>query len=150
MIFGKPQRYTLRPMPWSFSAEVGLRDSFYGAMDRVKAGVESGAMQLFRVCGESWLVTQIFGKMLFIWCYQGKQVAQLIDKLRVLAWHNGLTHVSFYTHHVGIARALRERGVYCVLPQPPDLKGAVQYAVEASPMPETHATDVTIEATHEQ
>lgn len=126
---GRPIPFTFVKCSWCKGAETGLRDTFYGNMESVRDGVRSGKMELFRVNGDSWLVTEIMGGMLFIWCYQGRGLVQMVDRLRMLAKHNGMQCVSFYTPHKAALRALRR---FDPRPLSVSAEGHIQYEIDCA------------------
>ncbi len=126
--------FTFWRVPWNTRAERELADTWYGPEGKAKVvtGVQSGAMDLYRVNGDSWMVVQsLFGKkMLFIWCYQGRRLVQLIDALLPICLAQGVEQISFFTFHVGVIRALRRYSVYGF---PTRIAGECQYVIDVRP-----------------
>jgi hypothetical protein len=96
--------YTVVKTAWCAEAREALRGTFYTDGEEIAEGVRSGRMELFRVNDDSWAVTEIMRGMLFIWCYAGRGSNQFVDRMRIVAKHNGLQQVSFFSHHKGAAR----------------------------------------------
>ena len=119
--------YTIVKATWCDEARQALRDTFYTDGEEIAEGVRSGRMELFRVNGHSWAVTEIMRGMLFIWCYAGRGSNQFVDRMRVVAKANGLQQVSFFSHHKGAARLWKRFNPRMLQTQAP---GEVQYVFE--------------------
>lgn len=131
MIYGTPGHFTFQKMEWCEAARNGLRDTYFDNEQMIVDGVKSGRMELFLVNDNAWLVTEIMHGMLFIWCYQthgrGSTLVQLIDKLKIVARHNKLTQISFFTRLHAALRALRR---YHPTALPTKVQGETQYVIE--------------------
>jgi hypothetical protein len=121
--------------PWSEEARIGLRDTFFTAETRMREGVASGKMELFRVFAEShapgkqlgFLIIERMRGMLFIWCYQGTGVVCLIHQLREYARQNGFEQLSFFTRHRAVIRVLRRYRPREYMKHAPD---EIQYVID--------------------
>jgi hypothetical protein len=98
------RQYTVVKSQWCDEARQALRETFEADGEEIAEGVRSGRMELFRVNDTSWAVTEIMRGMLFIWCYAGTGSNQFVDRMRIVAKHNGLSQVSFFSRHKGAAR----------------------------------------------
>jgi len=116
---------------WCMDAYNGLRGTFESAEGawHIARGVLSEKMELWRVNGDSWLVTEVmFGnKMLFLWCYEGRLLMQLIDHLVLVCHKAGFEQLSFFTRHRGALRILRRYGVFSL---PTKTAGECQYVID--------------------
>lgn len=97
---------------WCAEAERGLAAALGDYPEAIRDGVKSGRMQLWRVDGESWLVTQVFQleRKLVIWCYQGRNARRTAEAMFRAARANDLEVVEFSTRRKGLPRLLREFG----------------------------------------
>ena len=127
MIAGPDKPYTITARAWCEDADKALAPTYYGHRDMLVNGVASGRMELFNVNGDSWLVTEIMGGMLFVWCYAGRGLVHLIERLRVVAAANGLSQVSFFTRHAAAVRALRRFNPRAL---PTKIDGETQYVID--------------------
>jgi hypothetical protein len=108
MINHRAPDYVCVKTAWCDEARDGLRDTFYENGERIAEGVRSGAMELWRVNGASWAVTQLIDQTIFLWCYQGRDVVPFILKLVDVARAQGLAKVSFFSQRKGAARAWKQ------------------------------------------
>jgi hypothetical protein len=121
------KKYTIVKSEWCPEARDALRETFYTDGEEIAEGVRSGRMELFRVNSDSWAVTEVMRGMLFIWCYAGRGSNQFVDRMRIVAKHNGLTQVSFFSRHKGAARLWKRFNPRMLPAQNP---GEVQYVFE--------------------
>jgi hypothetical protein len=121
------KKYTVVKKAWCDEARDALRETFYTDGEEIAEGVRSGRMELFHVNGNSWAVTEIMRGMLFIWCYAGRGSNQFVDRMRVVAKANGLTQVSFFSHHKGAARLWKRFNPRMLKTEEP---GETQYVFE--------------------
>jgi hypothetical protein len=121
------RQYTIVKIEWCDEARQALRDTFYTDGEEIAEGVRSGRMELFRVNGDSFAVTEIMRGMLFIWCYAGRGSNQFVDRMRLVARRNGLQQVSFFSRHKGAARLWKRFNPRMLETQEP---GEVQYVFE--------------------
>lgn len=100
---------------WSQEAAHGMRDAYgeHGA-DEVAEWIASGRCELWRINGDSWLVTEVQGSVLFVWLYQGRGVKGLTTAMRAIAKKNGLRAIQFNTRRAGFLRMLEPFGVELV------------------------------------
>lgn len=108
----------MQRIEWSDEAFAGLCDTFrstpdFDAVATVREGVRSGLMELWRVGGHSYAVTQSWrnpstgnGEML-LWCYQGRGLNEFVDYMMRVAKANKFSILKFATLHRGIPRMLR-------------------------------------------
>lgn len=104
MMDTKPKDFVCVKHQWCPEAVQGLRDTFYENGERIAEGVRSGRMELWRVNGHSWAVTEIINATIFLWCYQGRDSGSFVLKLCEVAKAQGLAKVSFFSQHKGAAR----------------------------------------------
>lgn len=121
--------YTIVKAAWCDEARDALRETFYTDGEEIAEGVRSGRMELFRVNGDSWAVTEKMRGMLFIWCYAGRGSCQFVERMRrVAALQNPpLEQVSFFSRHKGARRLWREYNPRMI---PTTVPGEVQYVFE--------------------
>lgn len=126
---GPPRPFLFTREAWSEAAECGLQGTFRGGEQELIESVHAGKAQLYRVNGDSWLICEPMfdGKMLFLWCYQGRQLVRLIDTLLGICAKAGVVQISFFTHHFAVIRALRRYAVWSV---PTKVRGEAQYVIE--------------------
>jgi hypothetical protein len=127
MIRTEVTHFTLVRQPWSIAAEEGLQDTFFGALHRIRAGVNRGRMELYRVNGESWCVLERMPDMFFIWCYQGRGLVDFIHKMTEYAHVNGFSSLSFFTHMQATRRALRSMNPEILTTKEP---GEMQFIID--------------------
>lgn len=113
------RHYTLEKCLWNREAREALRPTFHDDGSMIARGVESGRMELWHVNQESWCVTEVRGDMLFLWCYQGRQVIQFVLRMLSVAREMKLSEVSFFSHHKGALRAWRHRAPVVLPTQTP-------------------------------
>lgn len=101
---------TLERLPWSADAEEGLSRALGEYPDAIREGVESGRMQLWRVCGHSLAVIEVRAKVLICWCYEGRDVVPFARSLIRVAAANGLGAVECTTPHRALMRMGRALG----------------------------------------
>lgn len=90
---------------WNTEAEQGLSRTTDN-MHRLRSRVLRGEAELWRV-GDSWLVTEIFPNLLWIWTYQGTDFLQTARTLSRTALSNGLHKIGWFTFHKGACRVFR-------------------------------------------
>jgi len=96
---------------WTAEAEAGLGDALYRDRDEIASGVDSGALELYRIDGgRSWLVTRVYGSDIIVCCYQGDRLREVCRVIAKRAAELGLTGARFYTARPGLARLLAEFG----------------------------------------
>lgn len=88
------------PLHWSPDAAYGLKDTLFTGTDRIADNVTLGKYQLWKVNGNSWLVTEVVKaeSFLLVWCYQGKGLFNTMLLLSNIAVTNGLSRVKFFSH----------------------------------------------------
>lgn len=109
-------------IPWSEEAYSGLIHTFdssdgFDAVGVVRHGVERGLMELWRVDGSSYAVTQAWNNSMLVWCYQGTNVKAFADCMYRIAEKNGMRCVRFATKHRALPRMLRHLNPVEVSPQ---------------------------------
>lgn len=89
-------------MPWCIEAELGLHKAFWGMSAKRSADkVLAGEAQLWRIDGDTWVMTQVYAlnSLLWIWCIEGKNAVAVVSAFARIARLNGLTAIGFFTHH---------------------------------------------------
>lgn len=97
-----------RVAKWCDEAEQGLQGTLGRDATTAREGVNAGRLELWRVNGDSWLVTGIDADTLVIWAYRGRDALSMVRAMFATARKNGLRHVSFYTKRLGLKRLLAE------------------------------------------
>lgn len=96
---------------WTPEAEAGLEKALGQYPEAIKCGVGAGVMELWRINdGESWMVTELRGDRLLIWCYQGARLRELLPALQRVASRNGCRGVRCWTRRPGLVRWALEFG----------------------------------------
>jgi hypothetical protein len=102
---------------------------FYTDGEEITEGVRSGRMQLLAVNDDSWAVIEVMHRMLFIWCYAGRDSKGFIEAMRHVCREKDLAQVSFFSRHRGAARMWK----YCNPRMIPTIvPGEVQYVFEVA------------------
>lgn len=93
------------------TARHGLRDCFgTHSAEEVAQWIANGTCELWRVDGDSFLVTQTNERTLFVWCYQGRNVRELAKCLIAVARKNDCDAIRFHTYRAGFLRMLERFG----------------------------------------
>ncbi len=93
-------------------AIAGLSETFFDspgfdAVAYVRAGVASGRMELWRVDGHSWAVTEVRDGTLILMCYQGENGLAFLRAMIETARRNNLQKIRYWTARRGMARFLK-------------------------------------------
>lgn len=79
---------------WQQSAALALAP-ITEDMDALRAGVEAGRCELWRIDGASWVVTQVVGNVLWVHCYAGRNLCAFASRLYRIAQRNGCRRIVF-------------------------------------------------------
>lgn len=109
MLFWGPKHFTCVRREWCEEAATALLATYFDveAGKNVEHNVKQGAYALWRVNDNSWCVTEVRGKVLFIWCYVGQNLGRFIHEFVNVARASGLEELAFYTHLKGALRIVR-------------------------------------------
>lgn len=99
-----------RVAQWCDEAEHGLQGTLGRDSTAAREGVNSGRLELWRVNGDSWLVTGIDGDCLVIWAYRGRGAASMLRAMFDSARANGLRRLAFYTKRRALKRLFARSG----------------------------------------
>jgi hypothetical protein len=106
-----PPALTFEKRPqWDAAAEAGLALALGDWSQAIRDGVNAGRMELWRIDGDSWAVTECRAGVLIVWCYQGRQVRRVAEVLKGSLVKNGLDTLEFSTKRKGLHRLLAPLG----------------------------------------
>jgi hypothetical protein len=93
---------------WSLEAERALSRTFNGDLARIKANVDAGLFELWKIDGgRSYMVTRIDGDILTVCCYQGRNLKADAPLIIETARRQGLRSVDFIAKSRGLGRLMR-------------------------------------------
>lgn len=105
------EKVTLTRAAWSADAEAGLMPAAFGDMAIIRAEVQAGQADLWRLGGsaDGWLVTRQEDGELVLMCGAGKNAAGVIRHCLEVARKNGLT-VRAHIRRPGMQRIYERAG----------------------------------------
>jgi hypothetical protein len=95
---------------WCEAAELGLRDALGEYAECIREAVNVGRMELFRIDGHSWAVTEVREGTLVTWCYQGRGAVEWGAAMLRIARANRLEACEYTTPHRALGRMGRALG----------------------------------------
>ncbi len=98
---------------WSWEAVAGLGETMRDCEDLLRAQVERGIAELWRVGGHSWMITrtEYFPTRkpeLVVCCYKGRGLKAATQIILDTAKKQGFSSVRFHTQRKGLNRLIQE------------------------------------------
>ncbi len=104
----------IEKLRWSDDAAHALAPVMGLDADGIQHDVESGAAELYRIDGTSYLVTRVEGDALIVCCYIGEDLREAARHIVAAAKRAGLKTVQYHTETKGLARLLDDLGGRCI------------------------------------